>query len=79
MVQVNTRLQADLEASKQETARLKDWLNNGSVEIFTRFPGVKFVRRGSFKLGGVSESQGEKNSLGTAGSNGDKVRDNSKL
>lgn len=50
-----TKLRADLEASKQETARVKRWLDGVEVETITRIPGINVVRKSTMNLKGVFE------------------------
>lgn len=71
LLEENTKLRADLEASQQETARVKGWLNNGEVEITTRFPDIKFVHKSTMKLNAVRapESLEDETHLGSVGSN----------
>lgn len=70
----NTGIQAALKASKQERAQAKSWLNNGEVEIITRFPDINFVRRSTTKLEGLPESLEDKIRQGFARNNGVKRR-----
>lgn len=66
----NTRLRVDLEASKQETAQVKRWLNDVEVETTTRVPGIDVVRKSTMNLKGVSESLEDEALLGSMGSSG---------
>ncbi|KAI7786409.1 hypothetical protein LA080_003650 [Diaporthe eres] len=71
LLEQNTKLRADLEASQQETARVKGWLNSGEVEITTRFPDIDFIRKSTMKLNGVRvpESPEDETRLEPVGSN----------
>lgn len=65
-----TKLRADLEASKQETARVMRWLDGVEVETITRIPGINVVRKSTMNLKGVSEGPDGEARLGSMGSNG---------
>lgn len=65
-----TKLRADLEASKQETARVMRWLDGVEVETITRIPGINFVRKSTMNLKGVSEGLDGEARLRSMGSNG---------
>lgn len=64
-----TKLRADLEAAKQETAQVKGWLNNVEVETITRIPGIDVVRKSIMNLKGFSKSLEDETRLGSVGSN----------
>lgn len=74
----NTKLQADLEASKQETSRLKRWLSNIEVETTTRIPGINVVRKSTVTLEGFPESVENETRVASVGSNGAKSRKHDK-
>lgn len=69
LLEENTKLRADLEAAKQETAQVKGWLNNVEVETITRIPGIDVVRKSITNLKGVSKSLEHETRLGSVGSN----------
>lgn len=50
LLEENTKLRADLEEAKKETAQVKRWLNNVEVETITRIPGTDVVRKSTMKL-----------------------------